>query len=491
MVNQSAFIVIRLLTVLGLATQFTACGSGSNEEVVLSATLAFERLTSPAAGFEVVMRVEDQFGVPASALTVRIESSCGTISSVSDGGDGTYLATVTPPGAGECDITAAIDAYNVQINRRAVVFDEIGADWNQPQAVEGLVNSGAWEDGAHITRDGEWLIIHYIAVSFSCIHESNDAACAIAAGPWQAPERPDFPAVTKIDPDGTVHNSCPTLGVSEEVLNQAGGRVVPQAMYGFRRQPDGSFAEPFVITFADADGCYGIFGPTVYPAGDGSAELLFAFDHPDDQDTPDDSAPDLYHASITLGQPTYLGTFTGPYSLDGFTGLPVGGVRRPGQQGNPSAFGFSDGQFESIWFDDESQADTNRDLLVSLNAAPGSFDDATWSAPITLPMGVNSAGVEEIQPFFDGQRLTYRRGDSIVSSVLTTSDADVTLAASWSTPSTDLRVTPVNPALPGAIVTIGEPTVAMRDGKRILYFVYLIRRADGLLDLDVAFVPER
>jgi len=392
--------------------------------------------------------------------------------------------------------TATATGTGTSVTATALVLNQVGSQWDQPEKVRGLVNTMGWEDGANISRDGEWLFIHYAPMSGSCLIENNDAACRRAMGPWQIPERPDFPGANRIDADGTVHNGCPSFGLSEAWADSVGMFFVPQALYGFRRQPDDSFAEPFVIAFADTDGCVPAAGPVVLTSGGADAMLIFFYDQPADNDycgaaPGTDTVADIYAANITLGAPVILGRYQTNCVVTDALGVPLGGAGLPGHQGNAGVFGFSPAEARFVFYDDETALDANRNLFVEEVLPGGSFPGGPFGPAYELPAPVNAPDQGEIQPFFDGTTLTFRRGHNIVSSRWTDTGSGFFDPASWTEAEIDLAPDPQSWNTSGAIVTAGESTIAVRSGKRLLYFVYGVSSPDGTLDLNVGFVQER
>ena len=89
---------------------------------------------------------------------------------------------------GEYSIVASLSgAAAAEWRGTAIVLDEVAPRWGQPRKVAGLVNTSGWEDSAHVTRDGEYLFVVYIAVSPSCVFERDE----VYSGPV-ASEGPDI-----------------------------------------------------------------------------------------------------------------------------------------------------------------------------------------------------------------------------------------------------------------------------------------------------------
>ena len=277
---------------------------------------------------------------------------------------GSCTATVTPPSgssalsrawSGELKITARIQGTNRTVERTAVVLPVMDPGWRQPEMVPGLVNTPGWEDSVEVSADGQWLIVGtYFPLDLSRCEAGSPSSAPAAnrvIGPYQAPQRPGLFGAERILSRSKIRHECPSLGLTEEL----GLALPPAAAFGFRRQPDGSFAEPFVIGF-DMDG---------YPWGGGFAfsfvglpqddrvTLLFSWD--DFSNSPDTGVDQLF-VDVTLGAPIVLGTYrwntrTKATVRSGFSATrlaPDGlGAETPRRQSNGH---FSGGW---LWFDDD------------------------------------------------------------------------------------------------------------------------------------------
>ena len=441
-------------------------------------TLEFERV-KPGNDFVAIVTALEG-GVTKPGLSVEIQSTRGSVGSVSDLGDGTYRATITNDalGTGEYAVTADAGTWAAPVNRTAVVLKEVGSRWGQPQAFAGLVNTPGWEDSLAIAPDGEWIILEYLPVSITCIlahfDEPTHPSCAKAIGPWQAPERPGMPGASRIAADGSIHHGCPSLG-----LDPAPFAVPPQSLFGFRRQVDGSFAEPFAISIDGVDGCVSAFGPSMLAPSGGKVPLVFAFDSPLDGDPPAGSQADVFFTELELGKPSALGTYATSQLTMNATLL---GFPTPGQQGNPHYFASSG--TTQIWVDDETLAEKD----LSVYELQGAFPAGPWSGPTKLPSPFGDAGKDDIQPFYDGSEAIWTRDLSIVSSAHTA--GAVTAAASWGAVSTELSGDPISSATE-TVVGVGEPTKATRGGRQVLAFVYVRHAPSGDIDINAGFVEEQ
>ncbi|MEO1268294.1 MAG: hypothetical protein AAFX99_09355, partial [Myxococcota bacterium] len=337
------------------------------------------------------------------------------------------------------------------------------------------------------------------------------------SGPYTAPERPGF-FDGRIREGRFRHNSNLYQVPDEGTPNWP----PPTMFYGFRRQPDGTFAEPFFVAFEDAnDAIASPFGLSFRMNGDNTATILFTLNDPtaepsvdfdvDGDDQPDitvGSGFDVYTTTITLGQNTSLGTFLsgptpGTITRGAFPPTRLGfGTTGPdgiyGTQGNPHLDQGPDGAIRAVWTDDEY--DTDMDLPshddyhdLAVYVLEGSFPEGPWTK-VVLPEPVNTEA-EEIQPFFTGEGLLYTRDTEVWYAAYNgphTADGYAT-SANWETPVALLRkdlIQDLASAPTHSVIAVGEPTLAQLDDGRIeLYFVYgVVRGSDpitGLPDIDL------
>ena len=469
-----------------------AC-TGKNETTSPSTTpytlsLAMARTSETALGpFRVTVTLEDS-GQRLSGQTLAVTVDRGTAGAVTDNGDGTYSFTVTPSATGTHTVTVSFGGASIV--RKAVVLDAYVAGSGQPMAIPGdYVNTSGYEDGVTITPDGEYLFVQYGPIhmsgvlSFSsicssgsysggydlntCAGRTNSSLVFDTVGPMAAPQRPDFPL-------GGISNGK-LLHLPNVVLAGVYNGIVgfPTAFYGFKRQADGTFAEPFKVAFNDERGLNGPFGLSFKPNGDGTATFIVAWNNYFN-DLGDDGA-DVYTGTLTFGQAKNLGDVTysgGIYSAISPNITPVSFSSHTGVQGNPHLYYDTSGTVKSIWTDDEVTA---HDLSVYRLTA-GTFPSGTWTKD-TLPSVINTAG-DENQPFFTGDALIFRRASSIVSHAYRPTNgacgSTYTHNDCWG-PEVVLLGSNGHTGV-GEIFTVGEPTIATREGKRYLYFVYIESR---------------
>lgn len=533
----------KLGLLLALLLLLSACssGSGNSSPSSYSIALAFNRIDN-ASGldpFQVTATVQEDGQLkPGLAADISIALGQGSAGSVSEASPGVYQFTVTPDQTGEYPVTVSYQGSSV--TRTALVLAEVDSAWGQPMAVSGLVNTAGYEDGVTITPDGQYLFVQYGPIYFSGIMLFNvprssggcggdrltPTRCTHAwldnsIGPYTAPERPGF-FTGRISTDtGTLLHNANSWGVGTD---QAPIFAPSTLFYGFKRQADGSFAEPFYVAFADDnDALINPGGLSFMLHGDGTATILFFLDDADASGQVDvygdgslivDSLHDIYTADITLGRDNILGT----YVYSGYPGTPpirssdysaqlvnfgktgIKGI--DGTQGNPHLYE-SGGVIQSIWTDDERDdpslgvADRDGDFgQISVYLLDsGTFPDGNWSKVI-LPTKVNQPSPSnEIQPFFTGSGLYFTHSSStqlpeIYYSAYSGSHSRTDLAnsANWGMPRKLLGLGATDSI--GQVTAIGEPTIANDNGSEYLYFVYgVIRGFDsgtsGLADINM------
>lgn len=450
--------------------------------------------------------------------------------------DGIYQTLLTPSRTGEFEITVSeATVFEFSETLHPLVLADVHEDWGQPMMVEGLVNTDGYEDGIAISPDGEYLFVQYSPAYFSGLILFNfareDGGCGgdrlspercshpwidNSIGPVSAPERPDF-YTTRINDDGTWRHNSVSWGMGDDTLNLFS---VSNVFYGFKRQVDGSYREPFMIAFDDeGDGISSPFGLSVLPNYGSSDNYLLAlsFNAPDDTESVDfdgngtadaESLLDIYTLESPLGDPINLGDFNysgtpgTPPQRDssfgltkvGFSDVGIEGIA--GTQGNPHLFRESS-TVSSIWTDDEYDAkgigSDHGELSVYVNLT-GSYPSSSWQK-VVLPAPVNLADPsQEIQPFFNGSELYFTRSDDTDLPAIwmsqysgTHSQTDFSNTALWGEPLRVLKASSDQQV--GNIIAIGEPTIGTIDGEEIMFFVYGVVRGfddvSGLADLDM------
>jgi hypothetical protein len=532
----------RIIFYLFLMLVVCGCSSGSDSgstSPTYLIDLDFQRVDSSTPNpFTVTATIRENGRLKSGiAADVDIVLGQGSANAVTEISTGQYQFTVTPVQTGEHEVT--ISYGGVSKTATALVVAGVHAGWGQPMSVSGLVNTAGYEDGVTITPDGEYLFVQYGPIYFSgiqlfvldrasggcggdrlspsrCTHEWIDSTI----GPYTGPERPGF-FDGRFSGTTQLHNAASWgLGDEEAFL------FAPSTMfYGFKKQADGSFAEPFYLAFEDEnDGIINAYGLSFMLHGDGTATALYTINDPTDPDMVDlngdgsevvESFFDVFTSEITLGQDTNLGTFVAsgtpgtppmrgaqfPSRLVNFGKTGINGIA--GTQGNPHLYA-SGGTVQSIWTDDEHDAriaGSDRGDVSAYVRTAGSFPDATWSKVI-LPSVINQPSpVDETQPFFTGSGLYFTRISDVALPEIyysacaagTQSVTDFSNAGNWTTPEVILSVDNTgfvgNADDIGKVTAIGEPTIANVGGTEYLYFVYgIIRGYDatsGLADINM------
>lgn len=532
--------MLRVISILLLVTGLAACGGGSGGGLAppYSLSLSFTRLTSASPNpFRVTVSLtQNGQAVTGAASGLHVSLGRGSHDTVSEVAPGQYQFTVMPDGTGEYPVSVAYQGTSLR--RTALVLAQVQPGWGQPMAVAGLVNTPGYEDGVTVSADGQYLFVQYGPVYFGAFQLFNtpraNGGCGgnrlsptrcthswldEAIGPYAAPARPGF-FTGRIDVTHGInlHNANSWgVGVDQSPI------FAPSTMfYGFKRQPDGSYAQPFYLAFDDDnDALANPYGMSFVLHGNGTATMAFAFDDPADSDMVDvngdgslmvASGVDVYTDTITLGQNTNLGTLVpsgvpGTHPVHGspfdsrlvnFGKTGTSGIY--GTQGNPHLYAENQ-VIKSVWTDDEKDGSSDNDYgdIAVYVLTSGTFPDGSWSK-LLLPSVINQAQPDmQTQPFFTGQGLYYTHSSNTVLPEILYSGysgaqtrADYQNANNWGTPVRILGAdsfTPGNSADIGRIVAVGEPTIAHFNGKDYLYFVYgYIRGFDstsGLPDIDM------
>ncbi len=509
--------------------------AGESEEIIPtpaadSYTVSLDFARIPNVGLDPISVTatikKNSIALPGVVPTVTLGR--GSHGGVTDNGDGTYTFIITPTQTGEHDVTVSYGGES--ITRTPLVLYDVHSAWGQPMSVPGYVNTAGYEDGVTVTPDGEYVFVQtgpqYHAGTFvmqvsranngcgGVMNRLNPTRCShewldTLAGPYSAPERPGF-FDGRFSGTNLLHNAA-SWGVGDDL-------AISTMFYGFKRQSDGSFKEPFYIAFNDEnDGIMSPFGLSFYMNGDGTAKTLFTFNDPTDPDMVDldgngsddvESYFDVYHTTITLGQNNNLGDFnysgtpgTRPVrgsvfnsSLVNFGKIGINGIA--GTQGNPHLHA-PGGVVKSIWTDDEYDTGGDHGDLSVYLLDSGNLNSGTWTK-VVLPSKINGTSPsDEIQPFFTGTGLYYTKSGvsnpEIWYSAYTGAhtQADFSNNANWGTPEKILAMDPSNSSF-GQIAAVGEPTIATYKGEEYLYFVYVVFRnldpappvGTGVTDLD-------
>jgi hypothetical protein len=424
-------------------------------------------------GFEVRVSLRDELGQLLEAdHTPVLTTARGDASPLFwDATASVYRARVSPDAAytGEYPIRvqAVVSGAPLVQEDTALVLDQIHPALGQPRAVRGLVNTRGTEDSAAISADGEWLFLQYTPVTISCGWvDPSHPFCRQARGPWTAPERPGMPGAGRISADGSIHHGCAPYG-----LDPTPFPVGPVALYGFRRQSDGTFAEPFVFEWSDANGCVHAYGPSVRPEGDGATMYL--------------TVERASSFSFSPGQDIVMGRMGEGWQVHDrvYTDF---GYQAAERQGNVHVHHDSGGAPLYEFWDNEDLPENLRKIVFSERSPSGDR-----SEPQAMPAPpFNSHTVPETQSFFDGEKMLLKRGHGIA--MYHYSGGLLSSPSSWSGPEVVLAPQASGHTI-GSVAAVGEPTLARREGKEILYFVYAILdpSGEGALDLNVGYVEQR
>jgi len=471
------------------------------------APIELEFIRNPDQSFTAITRLRDtqQEGCPVLTDVVpQITGKRGSITSPLAQGEGIYTATVTPDAqkTGEYPITvsASIAGNPKSFTKTALAFDYVDKRWGQPQVVKGLVNTLGWEDSPYITADGEYLFTMYLPISPSCVlekknHKAKD--CRDLRGKLTAKNRPGFAEKyaggrIKESPEDLAWN-CLEVGkvYTEDMFNRYEVYTPPMISYGFKRQPDGSFAEPFPVAVEGVSACVAPSGLEVHVRKNGPAIALMGLVDPRSWNTKSEKDyPDLFTAEIKLGQPNTIATWNpGEKKLESPTAKLrlIFGKPMKGRQDNPHGVENPEtGQIDLVFWDSEHN---DEDTFYRFLEKGGSFPDGPWSDVRKTPV-FSEKHVMEIQPFFDGKVLTVtRRYDLASRDFLGDSWEDLADVNAWGPERIELAVDDrLEGDETGVLHAVGDATYAHRNGRTLLYFVYMTRRSDGNLDFNIGFV---
>ena len=493
--------ILIITTSLGLEA---ACGGGSSSDApttqtAYSITADFTRVDQ--IGFSPISvraYLKDQSGAAISGKTLSLTIPQGVASPITNNGDGSYSFTVTPSSSGSYPIQ--IQYGGATYSRKAVVTRTVavGSGISQPFEVPGdMINTDGYQDGITITPDGNYLFMQYGPIYFSglasvgtichsasyslydilgCGPKADSGFVFNTIGPYNDASRPRFPT-GNISGGHLVPTSLYVSGVTN------GLPVFPTVFYGFKREADGTFGEPFKVAFNDVRGLQGPFGLSFQMTSATTANFLVAWNNPFN-DIGGDGKPDIYQGTLTLGQDKNLGDVV--YSGESYASIapyitPVTFASHAGVQGNPHLYYDTSGAVRSIWTDDE-QVSHNISVYVLTS---GAFPTGTWNL-VTLPSVINTSASES-QPFFTGQRLYFTRDNKIVyHQYLGSGGNDYGLNSSWG-PEHVLLVT--GDTAIGTLFGFGEPTIGTYGGKTYLYFAMVKVRSQspsGLFDYNLA-----
>jgi len=528
--------VIAIFLSVLLLISLASCGdnsAGNTQTSVWSMELNFNRIENIAGLDPIAVNLKMlQDGTPTAGLQPEVIVQRGSLSEINDLGNGNYSFIISPAQTGEHAVT--VSYAGVSITRTPLVLKSVYADWGQPMSVAGLVNTEGYEDGVTITPDGQYLFVQtgpqYFSAFFIFLEARVNGGCGgdrllpsicrhawldTLPGVYTAPQRPGF-FDGRFSGNDFLHNSN-AWGVE---IDGTPNFAFATMFYGFKKQPDGSFAEPFYIAFDDLnDAIANPFGISFRLNANGSATMIFAhndgdasgfYDHDSNSATPAaDSNFDIFTLDVTFGQNTSLGAYTvgqPPIRDTAFfpskrINLGESGITgNYGTQGNPHLYVLNDGSIHSIWTDDEYDTgnepgdDIDAGFISVYTLNSGIFSDGTWQKTV-LPTSIINTGEMQRQPFFTGNGLYYTQDVNIIYSVYSGTDtaSDYANDTNWATATTILQkdqlLPPLDSSSLGKVIAIGEPTIANDQGQEKLYFVYGYVRAvesvTGIPDLNM------
>jgi hypothetical protein len=430
-------------------------------------------------------------GSPVSGAAMTVTTADGQASAVTETAPGKYLAFVLPyyPSG---HVRLVTSGGGKVVRHTALMLPQLDAAWGLPEPVPGLVNTTGYEDSSEISPDGEWLLVSdYSPVDMVCCIigtcsappaprvDPAGAHCNTSVGPTTAPARPRLPGLERILSPTQIHDEAPSIGLDLPLGTDFQIALPPLTGYGFKRQADGSFAQPFLLGFR-VDGVSTPFGYSFAgPVNGTQARLVFAYDdlrnaggHWGPQ-----TGPDLFHDAVTLGVDNNFGTFSvdalGRPVTDRFpSSVPL--PNKLGQQGNPAVS--SDG----IWFDTEDEAN---DLFF---AAGNPLGTTTLAAPVRVAL--SRADRFETQPYLHQGRLYFTANSAQILSSARVPGGNPALASTWGAERLELAAEATDRV--GGVIAIGEPSLSVRAGVKSLYFIYVLKTSSGL-DLNVGRVAAR
>ena len=515
-----------IILTLFMVLFFNSCGGGSSSSTPvvdsskIDISMNFTRVEKVGLDSFVVKVAILNNGVAVNDAQLTPILSDGNMSNIVNHSDGNYSFEVTPSKTGEYDVT--VEYKNQTLQRTALVLQDTHSDWGQAQSVSGLVNTEGYEDGVTITPDGEYLFVQTGPYTLSAIFVYNEARVNGGCGgsrvvpdrcthPWinelvgtySAPQRPNY-FNRRFDGNRQLHNAASWGLGDDETPNFA----MTTMFYGFKKQSDGSFAEPFYMAFDDLkDGISSPFGLSFLKQPQ-EKKYTTIFTLKDAYTT--DFGFDIYSYDATFEEDNIFGTYAlssignAPVRTGSFSSTLVDMGDNSGTQGNPFLYAVA-GDVKSIWTDDEYDNDGGDRDKVSVHVLnSGEFRTSNDWTKVILPESVNVVGKEARQPSFVNGELFFAQDVSVVMSEFSANHtaADLGTSGNWSSPEVILQKDTsynfflLEQADIGKIIAVGEPTLADVNGTQILYFVYgQIRGIDPLtgypdVDMQAGFIEK-
>lgn len=471
-------ILIGVLPALILACSGSSDPSSTSDSTTqtLPLPVALNRLNSTQ--FEVVIDASSLSDFSPGDLSFSISNASAT--AFTNSGGNNYKSTVTANiTSGEVPMSLTWGDYTRQIT--ALIFPNIDAAWDQPEAVPGYVNTDGWEDSPEISPDGKYLAVStYSPVSIvQCLLDGllkTTPSCNANSFHSLSLQRPNFPGASRVLSSTSIQHTVSILNPPDTT-----NAYPPVSSYVFASQSDGSFKRP-VAVYVDwdaftwgapfgfhfrrkvADGIYDMYGAF----GDlmlGNGNKLQSFQL------------DLNGSFVNLGK-MYLSSGTLTKSDWAMTPLSIPGLTS--QAGNPASSVYGPTGDGYLFWDDESLPANSRDLYFATETAAGVFGSKQT-------VGLSQAGLDEYQPYFFQSRLYFSLIHGAIYSSALTSAADPALAGSWSALKLELG-TDSSHTHTGRISAMGEPSLYQDSaGKNWMYFAYAISGTNGL-DLNIGRV---
>jgi adhesin/invasin len=210
-----------------------------------ASTIAASPISEPADGrttSTITVTGQDAQGNPETAggATVTIASTLGTVSGVTDNGDGTYTATVTSTTTGTADVSATINGAPVSSGDASVGFTL--ANRTRPVLTgtpqDGLVltrsSAGTWSAGSRLTYTDQWercdssgLNCSAITGSTGTVYRATSAdvgheltvVVTASDGSGHSATAAATPTATVADPTPPINTTLPTVtGTAQDGL---------------------------------------------------------------------------------------------------------------------------------------------------------------------------------------------------------------------------------------------------------------------------------
>lgn len=445
--------------------------SSSPNQTPASLTLPVTLNRLNATQFEIVIDASSVSGFSIADLSLSISNATST-AFVNTGGS-TYKSTVTSTiTSGEVPLSLSWSNYSAAVT--ALIFPNIDAGWDQPEAVPGYVNTNGWEDSPEISPDGEYLAVStYSPVSLvQCLIDGNlktTPSCNANSLASLALERPNFPGASRVLSSTSINHTVSILNPPDTT-----NAYPPVSSYVFARQADGSYKRP-VPVFVDWDAYtwgapFGFHFRRKISNGVYDAYLAFGDIMLGNGNKLQSAQLDMTGSSVMLGK-IFLSGGVLTKSNWAMTPLSIPGLAS--QTGNPASSVYGPAGDGYLFWDDESLPANTRDLYFATETAAGNF-----GAKQTV--GLSQAGLDEYQPFFFQNRLYFSLIHGAIFSSELTAAADPSLAGSWSALKLEVGTDSAHVHV-GRIASMGEPSLYLdSSGKKWMYFAYAVAETGGL-----------